>query len=109
RHADLAQRHIDVVLAQRAALAQTIEDIGETIAQAFEHGDPDHNAEQASARHSRTGRPPRGARFTDASTEAGGSYGAAVALSIPRGRRKPADRPFERSRSSTPRRYGQDT
>src|SRR5713226_8688036 len=70
RDADLAQRRVDVVLGQRAVAAQPVEDVVEAVAQAFEHVDPIANADGASARHSRTGRPL--GRIADASTEAAG-------------------------------------
>ena len=38
RDADLAQRRADIVLGQRAAPAQPVEDVAEAVAQAVEHG-----------------------------------------------------------------------
>ena len=40
RHADLAQRGVDIGLGQRAAPAQPVEDVAQTFAQTVEHVDP---------------------------------------------------------------------
>src|SRR5207248_7401787 len=70
RDADLAQRRADIVLAQRAAAAQPVEDLIEAIAEAVKHAWPTsrfsstgaRNAKRAGARNSRTGRLPDRAR-----------------------------------------------
>ena len=59
RDADLAQGRGDIVLAERAAPAQPVENLAETIAEGVEHAAyRGSNALRAGARHSRTGRLP---------------------------------------------------
>jgi DNA-binding IclR family transcriptional regulator len=55
RDADLAQRRLDVALAEGAVTAQAVEDVAESAGQALEHHHSKHD--RAGARHSRTGRP----------------------------------------------------
>src|SRR5438270_865646 len=59
RDADFAQGRRDIVLAQRAAAAQAVEDLVEPVAQTIEHRTASPQHRWAGARNSRTGRLPK--------------------------------------------------
>src|SRR5205823_10387308 len=83
--ADFAQCGRDVVLAQRTAPAQAVEDLVEPVAQTIEHRAATPERKQAGARNSRTGRLPERWASGGALTrcrKAGGRYRPPRFLSI---------------------------
>src|SRR5205823_5504509 len=84
--ADLAQRRRDVVLAERAAAPQPVEDVVEPIAQTVEHCELSPQHRRTGARNSRTGRLPEkwgwGGGFDTPAEKARGRYRPARFLSI---------------------------